>query len=424
MTLEVHTELDGQDTLVGQLYAHRRRGIESASFVYDESWIGRPGAYALEPQLPLRSGSFQTRSGQALFGCFSDSAPDRWGRNLIKRAEARRAQHQGGTARSLGEMDFLIGVRDDLRQGALRFRHPGEISFVSDESTGVPHLVELPALLAAAGRVERDGGNDSDLALLLRAGSSLGGARPKAHVLGTGGRLAIAKFPSRVSDEWDVMAWEKVALSLAELAGINACRSSLQRVARRNVLIVDRFDRDGATRIGYASAMTMLERQDGGAGGSYLEIAATIEQLSHTATRDLHDLWSRIALSILISNTDDHLRNHGFLYAGAGRWNLSPAFDLNPNPDPGPKHLSTAIDFDDTTASIETLLSVAESFRLGDRDALLALARVERSVARWAAIAKNLQLPRTEIARVEPAFEHEQRRAAQQLVAHLGQGNP
>ena len=119
MTLEVHTEMDGQDTLVGQLYAHRRRGIESASFVYDESWIGRPGAYALEPQLPLRSGSFQTRSGQALFGCFSDSAPDRWGRNLIKRAEARRAQHQGGTARSLGEMDFLIGVRDEDRKSVV-----------------------------------------------------------------------------------------------------------------------------------------------------------------------------------------------------------------------------------------------------------------------------------------------------------------
>jgi serine/threonine-protein kinase HipA len=414
MDVEVHAQRDGRDALVGRLYAHRRRGVESATFAYDPSWIADSRAYALEPQLPLASGSFQTAAGQPLFGCFADSAPDRWGRMLIKRAETRRAQRDGGAARSFGEIDYLLGVRDDLRQGALRFRIPGEPGFAAGDETGVPHLVDLPRLLDASARIERDDAGDEDLALLVKAGSSLGGARPKAHVIDAGGRLAIAKFPSAVADDWDVTAWEKVALTLAGRAGIRVPRSELLVVAGCHVLVVDRFDRDEGRRIGYVSAMTMLEARDGDTR-SYLEIGETLEQFSSSPTRELHELWSRIALSVLISNTDDHLRNHGFLHSGNG-WNLSPAFDLNPNPDPGPKRLSTAIDLDDTTASVETLLRVAPFFRLDEDAARSALGQVEDAVAAWGQVAEGLGIAKGEIARMETAFEHEEREVATRLV--------
>jgi serine/threonine-protein kinase HipA len=414
MDVEVHAQRDGRDALVGRLDAHRRRGVESATFAYGPSWIADSRAYALEPQLPLASGSFQTAARQPLFGCFADSAPDRWGRMLIKRAETRRAQRDGGAARSFGEIDYLLGVRDDLRQGALRFRIPGEPGSAAGDETGVPHLVDLPSLLDASARVERDRAGDEDLALLVKAGSSLGGARPKAHVIDAGGRLAIAKFPSAVADDWDVMAWEKVALTLAARARIRVPGSELLMVAGRHVLVVDRFDRAEGRRIGYVSAMTMLEARDGDTR-SYLEIGETLEQFSSSPTRELHELWNRMALSVLISNTDDHLRNHGFLHSGNG-WNLSPAFDLNPNPDPGPKQLSTAIDLDDTTASVEALLRVAPFFRLDEDAARSALGQVEDAVAAWRQVAEALGIAKDEIARMETAFEHEEREVARRLV--------
>lgn len=414
MDAEVHTDIGGGALLVGHLHCHRRRGVESATFRYDDGWLAEPGAYELEPTLPLRSGSFQTPRGMSLFGCFSDSAPDRWGRTLIARAERRRARRDGVAARSFGDADFLLGVRDDVRQGALRFRMPPRPGFVADAATGVPHLIELPRLLDASARLERDDPDDADLALLLRAGSSLGGARPKAHVITADGRLAIAKFPSAVGDQWDVMAWEWVASVLAERAGLRVARAELLRIDRRSVLVVQRFDREGERRIGYVSAMTMLEARDGDIR-SYLEIAETLEQFSPDPTAQLRELWHRIAFSILISNTDDHLRNHGFLRAGRGGWVLSPAFDVNPDPAPGETHLSTAIDLDDTTASIDTLLGVAPMFRLGDDEARSMLGRTERVVAGWRSVAAEAGLGTSEIDRMEAAFEHDQRRIAGRL---------
>ncbi len=410
--VEVHAQVGGRDEFVGRLYCHRRRGVESATFHYDHSWLASPDAYALEPLLPLRSGSFQTAAGLALFGCFCDSAPDRWGRALIRRAQAR---HAIGAARSVGDGDFLLGVRDDARQGALRFRIPGESGFVADAQTGVPHLIELPRLLDASARLERDGADDDDLALLLRAGSSLGGARPKAHVVTSGGRLAIAKFPSAVADDWDVMAWERVCLVLAERAGIRVPGSDLLAVAGRRVLILERFDRDGDRRIGFVSAMTVLEARDGDVR-SYLEIAEMIESFSPSPTAELRELWSRVAFSILVSNTDDHLRNHGFLHTGRGGWVLSPAFDINPNPDGGPKYLSTAIDLDDTAASIETLLGVAPHFRLDDDAARRVLGAVERAVSGWRSTAAAVGIADAEIEQMETAFQNDQRAVAQRLT--------
>jgi serine/threonine-protein kinase HipA len=411
----VHVTVGEKNLLAGRMYSHRRRGIESTSFVYDGSFLANPDAYALDPALPLVTGTLQTPVGHALFGAFADTLPDRWGRTLIQRAERTRAKAAGTAPRSLSEIDLLLGVRDDLRQGALRFQLDDHGPFLAPEDSGVPALTDLPALLDIAARVERDTADYDDLQRLLRAGSSLGGARPKAHVRDAAGRLAIAKFPSAASDTWNVMAWEKVALDLARDAGVTVSDSQLIRIGDRHVLIVDRFDRRGTARVGYASAMTMLEASDGDQR-SYLEIAAVIEERSTAATADLRQLWRRMAFSILISNTDDHLRNHGFLHQQGESWTLSPAFDLNPNPAPGPKDLSTAIDFDDTRASIQTLLSVADYFRLKAGDALDVLAQVARAAANWRRAAQSHGLTQRDIGGMEPAFEHAEAEQARVLT--------
>jgi len=234
--VDVVIQIAGEDRPAGRLWSHRRRGRESATFSYAPEYLGEAEAYALDPALPLVAGPQQTPSGRAIFGAFSDCAPDRWGRRLIERDERRRADREDATARSFGEIDFLLGVRDDLRQGALRFRDPDDGEYLAGEQEGVPDLIELATLLEAAERLERDEASDEELRRLLRGGSSLGGARPKAHVLDRDGDLAIAKFPSP-ADDWD--------------------------------------------------------------SASYLEIAAAIEANSRRASEDLRQLWRRIAFSIL-----------------------------------------------------------------------------------------------------------------------------
>ena len=350
-----------------------------------------------------------------MFRAFSDSAPDTWGRNLARRAAARSAVVDGATARTLGEVDFLLDVRDDFRQGALRFRDGPDMPFLNHEDWGVPQEVELPRLLREAEHYEEGSETDEELMDLLRAGSSLGGARPKAHVVDANGELAIAKFPSVHRDTWNVGAWEKVALELAGRAGVNVPDSRLLHFDERSVLVVNRFDRRGAERIGYASAMTMVEAADGDTA-SYLDIVEKIEEVSPAATKDLRQLWRRIAFGILISNTDDHLRNHGFLHASGTSWSLSPAFDLNPNPDPGVKHLRTAIDQHDTTASVELLMSVAEFFRLDESEASAILGEVVLAVGSWRDLASNYELAPREMAEMAPAFESEQLAAARSLT--------
>jgi serine/threonine-protein kinase HipA len=413
--VEVVVQIGGDDVLAGRLWSHRRRGAESATFSYTEEYLARDDAYELDPGLPLSAGQQQTRVGQAMFGALSDCAPDRWGRRLIARAERRRAAREGVAERSFGEIDYQLGVRDDLRHGALRLRDPATGTYLADHAGGVPSLVALPKLLSAAERLERDEASEDELRLLLRDGSSLGGARPKAHVLDAEGRVSIAKFPSGAGDDWDVMRWEAVALRLARAAGIRVEDWNLHVVDGKAVLIVERFDRAGALRIGYASAMTMLEATDGDQA-SYLDIADVIERRSSEAREDLRQLWRRIAFSVLISNTDDHLRNHGFLRTSNAGWVLSPAFDLNPDPSPGPKHLSTAIDFDDTTASVDTLMSVAGYFRLGDEEARQVLGEVSEAVGQWRVAATETGLDRTAIERMATAFEHHRADRTRQIL--------
>jgi serine/threonine-protein kinase HipA len=411
----VYVAVGDKNLLAGRLHSHNRRGVESASFGYSDRYLANPGAYPLDPALPLVSGTLHTPVSRAMFGAFADSSPDRWGRTLISRAERARAQAAGTAPQSLNELDVLLGVRDDLRQGALRFRRDEAGHFLATEDSGVPVRTDLPALLDIVASVERDAASYEDLQRLLRAGSSLGGARPKAHVVDAAGRVAIAKFPSAGSDTWNVMAWEKVALDLARNAGISVPDSQLIQAGDQHVLIVERFDRDGGARLGYASAMTMLEARDR-EQRSYLEIAGVIEERSTAATADLRQLWRRIAFSILISNTDDHLRNHGFLHERGDSWTLSPAFDVNPNPGPGPKYLSTAIDFTDTRASVDTLMRIADYFRLGPDNALDVLADVTGAVARWRTVALSHGLRARDLEAMEPAFQHAETERARTLT--------
>jgi serine/threonine-protein kinase HipA len=400
--VEVYVRLGGDDVLAGRFWAHRRQNVESATFAYATGYLARKDSYPLDPVLPLVSGQLQTPQNQKIFGAFSDCSPDRWGKMLIR----RRYGGDGGSGdQSFGEADYLLGVRDDLRQGALRFRDPATGQFLADQEEGIPHLIDLPRLLDYAGRAERDLASQEELEMLLRGGSSLGGARPKAHVIDRNGRLAIAKFPKAEGDEWDVTGWEAVTLTLAREAGIDAATSELAEVAGRSVHIVDRFDRRGASRIGYSSAMTLLEATDG-EPRSYLDLVEVIEEASDRATADLRELWRRIAFSILVSNTDDHLRNHGFLRATSGGWSLSPAFDINPNPEPGPKFLSTSIDGRSNAPNIELLLGVAEFFRLDDAEAIAILAEVTAATGRWQEVARRLGLDRASIKQMRPAFEH------------------
>jgi serine/threonine-protein kinase HipA len=413
--VDVIVQIAGEDVLGGRLWLHHRLGRESATFAYAADYLAREDAYELDPALPLLAGPQQTAEGRAIFGAFSDCAPDRWGRRLIQRTERRRASREEATERSFGEADYLLGVRDDLRQGALRFRDPESGAYLADERTGVPDLIELPVLLQAAESMERDEASEEELRRLLRGGSSLGGARPKAHAIDREGRLAIAKFP-RPADDWDVMRWEAVALELARASGIWVPPFELHEVDGKAVLIVDRFDRDGDLRIGYVSAMTMLEATDGDMG-SYLDIAEAIEIHSARTEEDLRQLWRRIAFSVLVSNTDDHLRNHGFLRTSTAGWSLSPAFDLNPDPEPGPKTLSTAIDYDTDAARLDVLLDVAKHFRLGAEEAEATIGEVAAATGDWRSAAERAGIDRAEIERMAPAFEHEQAERARSIVA-------
>lgn len=402
--VEVVVQL-AEGVLAGHLWLHRRQKAESATFSYAAGYLARSDAYALDPALPLVAGSLQTPVGRRMFGAFSDCAPDRWGRMLIRRRNRKSDTRQSAAELSLSEADYLLGVRDDLRQGALRFRNPESGAFLAGEQDGVPHLIDLPRLLSFADRAERDVATQEELEVLWKGGSSLGGARPKAHVIGQDGQIAIAKFPRVVGDEWDVTIWESVTLGLAREAKIAVATSALHRIGGKAVLIVDRFDRRGERRVGYVSAMTMLEASEG-ESRTYLDLVEAIEEESPCATADLHELWRRVAFSILVSNTDDHLRNHGFVRERSEGWSLSPAFDLNPNPEPGTKFLSTAIDSSSDEASLELLLSVAELFRLDDDGAQAIVVEVSDATSGWREVAATAGLDQAAIEQMKPAFEH------------------
>jgi serine/threonine-protein kinase HipA len=383
-----------------------RAGKDSASFEYDKSWLENPLRFSLEPALQLVPGPYHTADDVPMFGAIGDSTPDRWGRALMRRMERRRADREKQAPRTLLELDYLLLVDDQARAGALRFRTEEAGPFLRESAADrVPPLVELPRLLAASERVLDDDETDEDLRLLIAPGSSLGGARPKASVREKNGRLAIAKFP-RKDDEISTVLWESVALQLAGKAGIEVADGRVETVARKPVLILSRFDRAGTRRIPVLSAMSMLAAKDHETR-SYMELADALRRYGAAPKDDLGALWRRIVFNILISNTDDHLRNHGFLYAGADGWRLSPAYDLNPVPtDVKPRVLTTAINEADGTASLELALSVARYFDVDDARARTIAKEVGQAVTGWRAPAAKAGIKDAEIGRMASAFEH------------------
>jgi serine/threonine-protein kinase HipA len=408
----VYVDIKNTPVLVGRLWTRVRSGKESASFEYDETWIRSPYRFSLEPALTIGPGPFHTAEGRRLFGAIGDSCPDRWGRALIGRAERFEAAKEGRAPRTLNEGDILLMVDDEARQGALRFAEQEGGPFLR-ESRGmrVPPLIEIPALLAATEHLEEDQETAEEIKLLLAPGSSLGGARPKASVRDLDGALAIAKFPHK-NDEIAVELWEAVALRLAFQAGIQVPEARIETVADKPVLVLRRFDRQGVSRIPFLSAMSMLGAADR-EQHSYMEIADAIRQYGAQASEDLKQLWRRIVFNVLISNTDDHLRNHGFLYQGSNGWILSPAYDLNPAPtDVKPRILSTAIDVDNTSASLELAFSVADYFDLKSQEAKNIAAEVGNAVSRWREEANKLGIAENEINRMKSAFDHEDLRRA------------
>lgn len=402
--LEVHIEWRGETLLVGRLWARAKGARETATFEYDRAWLGRPGAFALDPNLPLTPGQFHRDGG--LFNAFTDPAPDRWGRNLMARRERRSAKAEGRAPRTLMGADFLTLVEDETRMGALRFRNAGGEVFLSQADRPVPPLVALPRLLSAATRVIADKESDDDLRLLLAPGSSLGGARPKASVRDGEGRLLIAKFPSQ-SDDWPIPRWEATAMTLAERAGVIVPAWRLETVARRPVFLIGRFDRQAdSRRVPFISALTALGATDG-ESRSYVELVEVLRRDGAAAPEDAAQLWRRMVFNILISNTDDHLRNHGYLRTAAG-WRLSPAYDLNPVPtDVKPRIHSLALDEVHDEASLDTALQAAPAFGLTHAEALQIAAAVGAAVAGWREAATQSGLNAVQIERMQSAFEHE-----------------
>lgn len=396
---------------VGTLTASPSRGKEVFAFEYEKSWLMGPYKFQIDPELFLFEGKFHPNVGVENFGAFLDSSPDRWGRTLMLRREAQRAKLEERTAKTLLPSDYLLGVFDKNRMGGLRFKVDG--IFKDDDRTHVaPPWTTLRELETASLKLEDEEIEDDPkfaeyLKLLFAPGSSLGGARPKASVLDPEGNLWIAKFPSR-EDSKDVGGWEAVVYELAVKCGLNVPLAKAERFAnKRHTFLVKRFDRlPGEKRVHFSSAMTLLQHKDGDnheSGTSYLELVDFI--ISNGApskvNRDLEELWRRIAFSVAVSNSDDHLRNHGFLLSEEG-WELSPAYDINPNEMAVGLSLnisdaSNALDFD-------LVKGVAREFRVDPKRADQIIAKILSEVGHWEKLAEGLGIARSERQRMQKAF--------------------
>ena len=388
-SLLVFNEIDGECLEAGTACFTRRRSVLSTSFRYTRRYVNQPRSFALDPGLSLLAESHQVAG---LPGALADSAPDRWGRNLITKRAQALALESGQAAPSLSEVDFLIAVSDGSRQGALRLKSAHAGPFL-DPGHQVAKLIELPRLLRSADAIAADPDEMPAIRALLDAGSaSLGGARPKASVR-DGDRLLIAKFPHR-DDRWDVMAWEKVALDLAELSGIEVPTSELIEIDGRHVLTMQRFDRRGPQRIPYISAMTLLAAADGEVR-DYVEVAESLAEHGSRTVKDLAQLWRRICFSVAIHNTDDHLRNHG-LIRGVSGWTLSPVFDVNPNPNLAEDRTTGIGGARNWRDEPRGLMAYADVFGLTHAAAAHIAQEVIDAVAQWRRLAGVSSIPERE----------------------------
>ncbi len=394
--------------MIGQLYVNLIKGGETYSFEYNTNWLNKTAfKYQIDPELLTYPGR-QYPNSKNIFGVFADASPDRWGRVLMNKRERLLANKENRKPRKLYDSDYLLGVDDETRMGGLRFKLDLNGPFLSeDKDTATPPWTTLRTLEEAARTFEKDdiGSTERWLNQLIKPGSSLGGARPKATVVDTTGQLWIAKFPSK-NDENDTGAWEMVAHDLASLCGLNVPEAKLEKFSSLgSTFLVKRFDRDGNKRIHFASAMTLLGKTDGASaedGTSYMDVANFIKANGANPKEDLMELWKRIVFNMAISNTDDHLRNHAFILSTRG-WILSPLYDVNPVP--YGDELSLNVDELDCRIDIDLAISIAPQFGITKQNAELYANDILRTVKEnWTKKATQYSLSRSQIEAMRPAF--------------------
>lgn len=413
--IAVYADWDGlaRPVPLGQLYAQEAGGTEVFSFecapgVATQAQL--QGLY-LDPRLGLFAGRQFPTAGSVNFGAFLDNAPDRWGRTLMQRSH-ERAKRRGEipSSQHLLESDYLLGVHDAYRPGALRFKVDAAGPFLDARDYAAAPMVQLQELEKASRAIESTDANAPDidqwLRMLIAPGGSLGGARPKVNVVDDDGGIWIAKFPS-INDQYDIGAWELVVHALAQGCGITVSPANVRRYASAHrTFLVKRFDRTAAgRRLQYASAMTLTGHRDGddaASGASYLEIAQVLMKHGAQPSADLEQLWMRIVFNMCVSNTDDHLRNHGFLLEPRKGWRLSPAFDMNPVPHGSALRLN--VNTAENALDLDLAVSVAMLFRIKPNRAEELIARIKRVVSQWRTLAQRLQIPAAECDRMAAAF--------------------
>jgi serine/threonine-protein kinase HipA len=430
-TIRVAIGDNGHD--VGLLHHDGQGGRENAAFQYSASWLGEREGFTIDPALPLVAGPqfhHRGRGGSLFHGAIADTGPDGWARRVILRDHAKRRQEARREGRdvspvALSSLDFLLAVDDEARVGALRFADErGVFQRAAEEGRRtVPPLVELGALLSASRAVEANEETAVDLAYLRGRGTSLGGLRPKCTVVDDDGSLSIGKFPS-VGDDRAVTKGEILALRLAAAAGIDAARGRLIESDGQSIALIRRFDRPvGGGRSMYVSAATMIGAEEGeGAEHSYTEIVDALRTHGVAPQTDTEELWRRIAFSVLITNVDDHLHNHGFLHVSGGLWRLAPAFDVNPFPERA-RELKTWISEEvGPEARIDGLIGVLPYFRISRDTAVTILIQMEEAVSRWRDVGRDIGMTARELDQFADAFEHGERAAARKVIASRGCG--
>lgn len=393
--------------LIGILGAQQAKGKKAFSFEYDKNWLKTEKKFLLDPDIQLYGGP-QYPNQKENFGIFLDSMPDTWGRTLMKRREAQLAREKNEKPKTLYDIDFLLGVYDESRMGALRFKTDPNGDFLdNNKTTSTPPWSSIRELQNAASIFENDNNNEEVnkwLTVLMAPGSSLGGARPKSNILDNDKSLWIAKFPSK-TDTIDKAAWEFLAYQLAIDAGIDMAPCRIEKIMGNHyTFFTKRFDRENGERIHFASAMTMTANNEDTIRdnpASYLDIAEFISNLGANVEANLHQLWRRIVFNIAISNTDDHLRNHGFILTKDG-WILSPAYDLNPSIEKD--GLALNIDMDNNALDFELAKSVGEYFRLNKNQMDGILKEVLEATSKWKTLAKDIGIARAELEIMGKAF--------------------
>lgn len=397
-----------QPKRIGILSAHQAKGKKAFSFEYDSQWLQSKEQFLLDPDIAWYKGP-QYPTGKENFGVFLDSMPDTWGRTLMKRRAVIQAKEAGKTIHVLYDIDFLLGVYDETRMGALRFKLEEDGPFLDDnKGMPTPPWSSLRELQQAAAMIESDKTSTSIkkwLAILMAPGSSLGGARPKANIIDSKGNLWIAKFPSK-NDNIDKAAWEYLAYKLAVKAGIQMSESRKEKISgNQHTFFTKRFDRFKHERIHFASAMTMTGNNEDSIRdnpASYLDIAEFIQYNGAQNRKDLAQLWRRIVFNISISNTDDHLRNHGFLLTPEG-WILSPAYDINPSIDKD--GLALNIDSSNNQLDIDLAKSVGVYFHLTEKEMNSIIKDVNSALKSWLSLAKTIGITKREIELMSSAFK-------------------